>query len=78
MSKGLLTVGGDGRADSPGYSAKYGCYGIIDMSSNKVIHIWYSSFPSWQKTCVILHDSKNFEDNLHVRLMLHKEYTAHE
>ncbi|XP_065895298.1 uncharacterized protein [Dysidea avara] len=34
-----LTIGGDGRADSPGHSAKYGSYGIIDLSSNKVIHL---------------------------------------
>ena len=39
VSKGPLTVGGDGRADSPGHSAKYGSYGIIDLSSDKVIHI---------------------------------------
>ena len=34
-----LTIGGDGRADSPGHSAKYGSYGIIDLSTNKVLHI---------------------------------------
>ena len=34
-----LSVGGDGRADSPGHSAKYGSYGIIDLDINKVIHI---------------------------------------
>ena len=34
-----LSVGGDGRADSPGHSAKYGSYGIIDLDSNKVIHM---------------------------------------
>ena len=39
VSKGPLTVGGDGRADSPGHSAKYGSYGVIDLSNNKVIHI---------------------------------------
>ena len=39
VSKGPLTVGGDGRADSPGHSAKYGSYGIIDLCSNKIIHI---------------------------------------
>ena len=39
VSKGPLTVGGDGRADSPGHSAKYGSYGIMDLTSNKVIHI---------------------------------------
>ena len=39
VCKGALTVGGDGRADSPGYSAKYGSHGVIDLSNNKVIHI---------------------------------------
>ena len=34
-----LAIGGDGRADSPGHSAKYGSYGIIDLRTNKVLHI---------------------------------------
>ena len=34
-----LTIGGDGWADSPGHSAKYGSYGIIDLATNKVIHM---------------------------------------
>ena len=34
-----VIIGGDGRADSPDHSAKYGSYGIIDMSTNKVLHI---------------------------------------
>ena len=34
-----LSVGGDGRADSPGHSAKYGSYGLIDLDTNKVIHV---------------------------------------
>ena len=34
-----VIIGGDGRADSPGHSAKYGSYGIIDMNTNKVLHI---------------------------------------
>ena len=33
-----LIIGGDGRADSPGHSAKYGSYGIIDLRTNKVLH----------------------------------------
>ena len=32
-----LVIGGDGRADSPGHSAKYGSYGILDLTTNKVI-----------------------------------------
>ena len=34
-----LSLGGDGRADSPGHSAKYGSYGIIDLDTDKIIHI---------------------------------------
>ena len=34
-----ITIGGDGRANSPGHSAKYGSYGIIDLRTNKVLHI---------------------------------------
>ena len=34
-----VVIGGDGRANSLGHSAKYGSYGIIDMKTNKVIHI---------------------------------------
>ena len=31
-----LIIGGDGQADSPGHS---GSYGIIDLVTNKVIHL---------------------------------------
>ena len=34
-----LIIGGDGRADSPGHSAKYGSYGIVDLTTNKVIDV---------------------------------------
>ena len=34
-----LSIGGDGRADSPGHSAKYGPYGVIDLNTNKILHI---------------------------------------
>ena len=34
-----LSIGGDGRADSPGHSAKYGSYSLIDFDSNKNIHM---------------------------------------
>ena len=33
------TIGGDGRADSPDHSAKYGSCGIIDLATNKVIYV---------------------------------------
>ena len=32
-----LALSGDGRADSPGHSAKYGSYTVIEMSCNKVL-----------------------------------------
>ena len=32
-----LIIGSDGRADSPGHSAKYGSYDILDLTTNKVI-----------------------------------------
>lgn len=32
-----LALAGDGRADSPGHSAKYGSYSVIDLSSSKVV-----------------------------------------
>ena len=34
-----LNIGGDGRADSPGHSAKYGSYGLINLDTHKVLHI---------------------------------------
>lgn len=34
-----LTIGGDGRADSPGHSAKYGTYTMLDVHQNKVLHV---------------------------------------
>ena len=32
-----VTAGGDGRCDSPGHSAKYGTYSIVDTNTSKVI-----------------------------------------
>ena len=32
-----LILAGDGRADSPGHSAKYGSYSVIDMEANKLL-----------------------------------------
>lgn len=34
-----LVLGGDGRADSPGHSAKYGSYSIVDLHTNQVVHV---------------------------------------
>ena len=34
-----LQLGGDGRADSPGHSAKYGTYSTIDLQNNVVLDV---------------------------------------
>lgn len=38
-SENKLVLGGDGRANSPGHSAKYGSYTVIELNENKVLHI---------------------------------------
>ena len=32
-----INIGGDGRCDSPGHSAKYGCYTIMDLDTNQIL-----------------------------------------
>jgi hypothetical protein len=34
-----LTLGGDARCDSPGYSAKYSSYSLMDLEKNKVLDV---------------------------------------
>ena len=34
-----LVLGGDGRADSPGHSAKYGTYSVVDLKQSKVLDL---------------------------------------
>ena len=34
-----LILGGDGRSDSPGYSAKYGSYSMLELNINKIVDI---------------------------------------
>ena len=34
-----LTLGGDGRCDSPGFCAKYGSYAVMDLAHNQVLDI---------------------------------------
>ena len=38
-SKKPLIIGGDGRADSPGHSAKFGSYSVMDLESMNIIDI---------------------------------------
>ena len=37
--KETLVLGGDGRADSPGHSAKYRSYSVIDLTQSNVVDI---------------------------------------
>lgn len=37
--KSRVVLGGDGRCYSPGYSAKYCSYSLIDLESNKIIDV---------------------------------------
>ena len=43
-----LILAGDGRADSPGHSAKFGSYTVLDLDTNKVMDfqlvqvLWYT------------------------------------
>ena len=32
-----MTLASDGRCDSPGHSAKYGTYSMLDVKSNKIV-----------------------------------------
>jgi len=34
-----LVLGADGRNDSPGHSAKYGSYTVMESRINKIIHV---------------------------------------
>ena len=34
-----LILGGDGRSDNPGHSAKYGSYSMLKLNINKIVDI---------------------------------------
>ncbi len=36
-AQGVLHIGGDGRCDSPGYSAKFGTYSVMDLNTNLIV-----------------------------------------
>ena len=38
-----VTLAGDGRCDSPGHSAKYGTYTMLDVKSNKIVDFKFLS-----------------------------------
>ena len=46
--EGGVVVSGDGRSDSPGHSAKYGAFTVIEQRTNKVLDVQlvYVSYPS--------------------------------
>ena len=55
-----LSIGGDGRADSPGHSAKYGSYSLIDFDTDKIIHMELVQV----KECInYIHDRILFQSN---------------
>ena len=49
---GELELSGDGRADSPGHSAKYGTYTIMDVRRNKILDVQLVQVTSF-KFCYI-------------------------
>ena len=56
-----LNVGGDGRCDSPGFSAKYGSYSVMDLHKQRVI----------DARLVIQQCSVVFSCNTHFKLFSH-------
>ena len=46
--EGGVVLSGDGRSDSPGHSAKYGAFTVIEQRTNKVLDVQlvYVSYPS--------------------------------
>ncbi len=42
-----LTIRGDGRADSPGHSAKYGTYTAIELGIKKIVDIQVVQVPNY-------------------------------
>ena len=48
---GVLNVGGDGKADTPGHSAKYGTYTLMDLDNNLIVDT--------QLVQVIINDNNN-------------------
>ena len=52
-----LNIGGDGRCDSPGYSAKFGSYSVMDLDQKKVIDV---QLVQVYNICMHMHKSINF------------------
>ena len=56
-----LVLSGDGRADSPGHSAKYGSYTLIELSCSKVIDFSLVQVRFTHVYCCIVVDSLSLE-----------------
>ena len=52
-SNAQLIIGGDGRADSPGHSAKFGSYSMVELTKNKVIDLKLVQVYKLQKFCIM-------------------------
>ena len=51
-----LNIGGDGRCDSPEYSAKFGSYNVMDLDQKKVIDV---QLVQVYNICMNMHKSLN-------------------
>ena len=49
-----IVVAGDGRADSPGHSAKYGSYSLLELNCNKIIDIELVQVGNYMSTKVLM------------------------
>ena len=49
-----LCLEGDGRSDSPGLSAKYGSYSVVDLQTSKTLDVQLIQVCSWSDLCMSL------------------------
>ena len=67
-----LAFGGDGHADSPGHSAKYGSYTVLELSLNKVFVFNYFRYSKYlAKTKYYLYVHPNYRAMKLVAVILH-------
>ena len=59
-----LVLGGDGRCDSPGHSAKYGSYSFVDLNTNKVLDVQLVQVRTKNGTIIIYHLSNPVQKRL--------------
>lgn len=58
-----LVVAGDGRADSPGHSAKYGAYSMIEQTCNKVVDLSWFRYVDYHCVLATCINSTFFQSN---------------